>query len=31
MPPLRFGLWYDFRNPSQRRQDPAGLYEAIIA
>lgn len=27
---LRFGLWYDFRNPPQWRQDPARLYEAII-
>src|SRR6266540_2404669 len=28
---LRFGLWYDFRNPPQWRQDPTRLYEAIIA
>lgn len=28
---LRFGLWYDFRNPPQWRQDPARLYEATIA
>src|SRR6266542_483889 len=28
---LRFGLWYDFRNPPQWRQDPARLYEAILA
>jgi probable F420-dependent oxidoreductase len=28
---LRFGLWYDFRNPPQWRQDPARLYESIIA
>lgn len=28
---LRFGLWYDFRNPPQWRQDPANLYEAIVA
>lgn len=28
---LRFGLWYDFRNPPQWRQDPARLYEAVIA
>jgi len=28
---LRFGLWYDFRNPPEWRQDPARLYEAIIA
>lgn len=31
MDKLRFGLWYDFRNPPQWRQDPARLYEAIIA
>ncbi|MFI5315984.1 MAG: LLM class flavin-dependent oxidoreductase [Myxococcota bacterium] len=29
--PLRFGLWYDFRNPPQWRQDPAALYEGILA
>ena len=23
---LRFGLWYDFRNPPQWRQDPTRLY-----
>jgi len=28
---LRFGLWYDFRNPPQWRQDPAALYEGIFA
>jgi alkanesulfonate monooxygenase SsuD/methylene tetrahydromethanopterin reductase-like flavin-dependent oxidoreductase (luciferase family) len=28
---LRFGLWYDFRNPPQWRQDPAKLYEGILA
>jgi alkanesulfonate monooxygenase SsuD/methylene tetrahydromethanopterin reductase-like flavin-dependent oxidoreductase (luciferase family) len=28
---LRFGLWYDFRNPPQWRQDPSRLYEAILA
>ena len=28
---LRFGLWYDFRNPPQWRQDPTRLYESIIA
>ncbi len=28
---LRFGLWYDFRNPPEWRQDPASLYEGIIA
>ncbi|HKC51770.1 MAG TPA: LLM class flavin-dependent oxidoreductase [Myxococcota bacterium] len=27
----RFGLWYDFRNPPQWRQDPAKLYEGIVA
>ena len=27
---LRFGLWYDFRNPPQWRQDPSRLYEAIL-
>src|SRR5262249_51209448 len=31
MKKLRFGLWYDFRNPGQWRQDPARLYEAILA
>lgn len=28
--PLRFGLWYDFRNPPRWRQDPARLHEAIF-
>jgi probable F420-dependent oxidoreductase len=28
--PLRFGLWYDFRNPPQWRQDPAQLYRGIL-
>ncbi|HXX49211.1 MAG TPA: LLM class flavin-dependent oxidoreductase [Myxococcota bacterium] len=28
---LRFGLWYDFRNPPQWRQEPAALYEGIFA
>jgi len=28
---LRFGLWYDFRNPPQWRQDPAALYEGVFA
>jgi probable F420-dependent oxidoreductase len=28
---LRFGLWYDFRNPPEWRQDPTKLYESIIA
>ena len=28
---LRFGLWYDFRNPPQWRQDPALLYEGIVS
>jgi alkanesulfonate monooxygenase SsuD/methylene tetrahydromethanopterin reductase-like flavin-dependent oxidoreductase (luciferase family) len=27
---LRFGLWYDFRNPQAWRQDPVQLYEAIF-
>ena len=27
---LRFGLWYDFRNPPQWRQDPARLYAGIV-
>jgi alkanesulfonate monooxygenase SsuD/methylene tetrahydromethanopterin reductase-like flavin-dependent oxidoreductase (luciferase family) len=26
----RFGLWYDFRNPPKWRQDPHGLYRAIL-
>jgi alkanesulfonate monooxygenase SsuD/methylene tetrahydromethanopterin reductase-like flavin-dependent oxidoreductase (luciferase family) len=29
-PPLRFGLWYDFRNPPRWRQDPTRLYEGIF-
>ncbi len=29
--PLRFGLWYDFRNPVKWRQDPTTLYHAILA
>jgi alkanesulfonate monooxygenase SsuD/methylene tetrahydromethanopterin reductase-like flavin-dependent oxidoreductase (luciferase family) len=28
---LRFGLWYDFRNPPQWRQDPTKLYRSIFA
>ncbi len=28
---LRFGLWYDFRNPSRWRQDPTTLYRSILA
>ncbi len=31
MAPLRFGLWYDFRNPPEWRQDPTHLYRAILA
>ncbi|HTK64791.1 MAG TPA: LLM class flavin-dependent oxidoreductase [Pseudonocardia sp.] len=27
---VRFGLYYDFRNPPDRRQDPARLYDGII-
>lgn len=27
---LRFGLWYDFRNPPQWRQDDPALYRAIL-
>ena len=27
---LRFGLWYDFRNPPRWRQDPTALYRAIV-
>jgi len=27
---LRFGLWYDFRNPPQWRQDPTVLYRGIL-
>ncbi|MCH2409905.1 LLM class flavin-dependent oxidoreductase [Myxococcota bacterium] len=27
---LRFGLWYDFRNPPQWKQDPTKLYGAIV-
>jgi alkanesulfonate monooxygenase SsuD/methylene tetrahydromethanopterin reductase-like flavin-dependent oxidoreductase (luciferase family) len=29
--PIRFGLWYDFRNPPRWRQDPATLYRGILA
>jgi alkanesulfonate monooxygenase SsuD/methylene tetrahydromethanopterin reductase-like flavin-dependent oxidoreductase (luciferase family) len=29
--PMRFGLWYDFRNPPQWRQDPTRLYRGIFA
>lgn len=28
---LRFGLWYDFRNPRAWRQEPTQLYHAILA
>ena len=28
---LRFGLWYDFRNPPRWRRDPAELYRGIVA
>ncbi len=28
--PLRFGLWYDFRNPARWKRDPASLYRAIL-
>ena len=28
--PLRFGLWYDFRNPPAWRQDPATLYRDTL-
>lgn len=31
MKKLRFGLWYDFRNPPRWRQDPTGLYQGILA
>lgn len=27
---MRIGLWYDFRNPAQWRQDPAKLYAATL-
>ena len=27
---LRFGLWYDFRNPAQWRQPPDRLYREIL-
>ncbi len=27
---VRFGLYYDFRNPPDRRQDPARLYAGIL-
>ena len=27
---LRFGLWYDFRNPPQWRQSPDRLYREIL-
>jgi alkanesulfonate monooxygenase SsuD/methylene tetrahydromethanopterin reductase-like flavin-dependent oxidoreductase (luciferase family) len=30
MPGVRFGLWYDFRNPPRWRQDPAALYRGIL-
>ena len=25
---IKFGVWYDFRNPPQWRQDPTALYKA---
>lgn len=28
--PLRFGLWYDFRNPPAWRQEPTRLYREIL-
>jgi alkanesulfonate monooxygenase SsuD/methylene tetrahydromethanopterin reductase-like flavin-dependent oxidoreductase (luciferase family) len=28
---LRFGLWYDFRNPPRWRQEPSALYREIVA
>ena len=31
IPSLRFGLWYDFRNPEQWWQEPAKLYEGILS
>lgn len=31
MPNLRFGLYYDFRNPPKWRRDPTTLYNAILA
>jgi alkanesulfonate monooxygenase SsuD/methylene tetrahydromethanopterin reductase-like flavin-dependent oxidoreductase (luciferase family) len=30
MTALRFGLWYDFRNPPRWRQDPTRLYRGIL-
>src|SRR5258708_35232113 len=27
---IRFGLWYDFRNPAQLRQPPDRLYREIL-
>src|SRR5438105_14324880 len=27
---IRFGLWYDFRNPAQWRQPPDRLYREIL-
>ena len=27
---LRFGLWYDFRNPPRWPQDPTRLYRGIV-
>ncbi len=27
---VRFGLWYDFRNPPEWRQDPTRLYREIL-
>ena len=27
---LRFGLWYDFRNPPRWRRDPTTLYAEIL-
>ena len=27
---MRFGLWYDFRNPSQWHQSPDQLYAATL-
>jgi hypothetical protein len=27
---IRFGLWYDFRNPPQWRQSPDRLYGEIL-
>jgi alkanesulfonate monooxygenase SsuD/methylene tetrahydromethanopterin reductase-like flavin-dependent oxidoreductase (luciferase family) len=28
---IRFGPFYDSRNPTEGRQDPTGLYRAILA